>query len=65
MQNPCFGCENREIGCHGNCRLYLDWRERHIDALKKRNKKKAEDVDYRRYKMEVCRKGKKRRHDKC
>lgn len=23
--SPCKDCCNRSIGCHGNCKLYIDW----------------------------------------
>lgn len=30
MQNkdaPCLGCENRKIGCHSNCKAYIEFAE--------------------------------------
>ena len=26
---PCYGCYEREIGCHGVCRRYISWKEKH------------------------------------
>lgn len=23
--NPCFGCEERTIGCHGKCKRHKEW----------------------------------------
>lgn len=25
--NPCWHCENRAPGCHGNCAAYTEWRQ--------------------------------------
>ena len=33
-QQPCYGCEDREVGCHSKCDLYKEFRE----DLDKRNK---------------------------
>lgn len=38
-QAPCKDCENRHMGCHSSCQLYLDY--------KKRNDKHREE-DYQR-----------------
>lgn len=24
---PCYGCEDRVIGCHATCNRYIDWRK--------------------------------------
>lgn len=26
MVNPCKGCEDRNVGCHGRCEKYKQWR---------------------------------------
>lgn len=26
MRNPCKGCEDREVGCHADCKRYADWK---------------------------------------
>lgn len=25
---PCYGCEERSVGCHTECMKYLDWAEK-------------------------------------
>lgn len=35
IQSPCYGCEDRYIGCHDRCHLYTEYREE-IDDLNKR-----------------------------
>ena len=25
-KSPCYGCENREIGCHAKCEAYITFR---------------------------------------
>lgn len=32
---PCYQCEERHIGCHSDCRRYLDWKAEN-DAARKR-----------------------------
>lgn len=44
-KGPCYECEDRVIGCHSNCKKYIQWaeerrevnakiiREKNIDAL--------------------------------
>ena len=26
--DPCYGCEDRVIGCHSKCKRYNDWKEK-------------------------------------
>lgn len=26
-KSPCFGCEERHVGCHAECCRYLEWRK--------------------------------------
>ena len=40
--NPCNGCEERKVGCHGACGRYKEWRrkldeknERRVEFLKR------------------------------
>ena len=28
-KSPCYGCEERKIGCHSSCEIYLDFYEAH------------------------------------
>ena len=28
---PCKGCEKRTVGCHGNCKEYLDWTKNSVE----------------------------------
>jgi hypothetical protein len=34
--NPCRGCDARHFGCHGNCKKYISWKEKH-DALREKD----------------------------
>ena len=33
---PCFGCHEREIGCHAQCGRYKVWREKRDEMLQAR-----------------------------
>lgn len=46
MQNNCFGCTNRHIGCHGTCEIYKNFTEE--NQAKKREKLDEFDM----YKMD-------------
>ena len=39
-QAPCKDCENRHMGCHSSCQLYLDYKERN-------DKRREEDYQRR------------------
>ena len=28
MKSPCMGCEYREVGCHSNCKRYIEYDEK-------------------------------------
>lgn len=34
-ETPCRYCRNHSPTCHSECKLYLDWRERHLEKKKK------------------------------
>lgn len=39
MNNPpCRGCQQRHLGCHSNCKKYLEWRDLRDDILKEKKK---------------------------
>lgn len=29
IKNPCYKCEDREIGCHSTCEKYNEWKKEH------------------------------------
>ena len=35
-KSPCYKCENRAEGCHGNCEKYAEYKDRARDAYEKR-----------------------------
>jgi hypothetical protein len=40
MKNPCKGCLDRRLGCHGVCRSYQDWKKEYTETqewLRKQN----------------------------
>lgn len=56
---PCKKCNERYIGCHANCELYLEWNERHLSKKKAYDDAVGFEKDYNRYKKEVCARSKK------
>ena len=34
-ETPCRYCRNHSPTCHSECKLYLDWRERHLEKKEK------------------------------
>ena len=38
--NPCKGCQDREIGCHGKCQPYKEWREAYTNFKKEEAKER-------------------------
>lgn len=32
--NPCYDCDKRYVGCHGDCKEYKDWLKEHLKAKK-------------------------------
>lgn len=39
--NPCWHCANRELGCHGSCALYAEWKNKH-DEVREADRKERE-----------------------
>lgn len=29
--SPCYGCKEREVGCHANCERFAAWKKAHMD----------------------------------
>ena len=32
LPNPCKGCKERVVGCHGVCKKHHDWKESGVEA---------------------------------
>lgn len=58
--NPCFGCTDREPGCHGKCDRYKDWSAQHRAEKDARFKQRQEEATFNKYKVEVRMHAKKR-----
>lgn len=43
MKVPCKDCENRELGCHGKCEEYIEWKNELAELNKKIAKEKLAD----------------------
>ena len=45
--DPCYGCENRKIGCHSKCDRYICWKKsmKDLKELYLQMKKKDAIVD--------------------
>ena len=38
MDNSCLGCTKREVGCHGRCKDYQEWKKKHDREVIERGK---------------------------
>ena len=45
MRVPCYKCEDRRVGCHGECEKYIEFRKEREVIYQKR----AEEVAVREY----------------
>ena len=46
-KSPCLGCEDREVGCHGSCETYQEFRaaqDEYIETIRKNRAK--ENITY-------------------
>ena len=39
--NPCKDCKDRQVGCHGKCKAYIDFKE-NAEKLKEKMQKEAD-----------------------
>ena len=39
---PCYGCEDRRVGCHGYCKTFLTWQDQHVENKERENQKRNE-----------------------
>ena len=46
MENSCYGCTKRKVGCHSNCEDYKEWLEEHHKIKKERQRKEKKYYDY-------------------
>ena len=58
--NPCYGCEERQAGCHGDCESYKEWKAAHDQQKKEQQKKRIEEYAFSSYKVGVRAHAKKR-----
>ena len=47
LKSPCKNCEDRVVGCHANCKSYIDWAKEHNEAKEKDRKEKIVDFAIR------------------
>lgn len=38
--NPCKDCQDRKVGCHGNCQPYKEWHEAYTNFKKEEAKER-------------------------
>ena len=49
-KSPCHGCDDRSVGCHGECEKYEEYKKTHIAEVRQisRNKHEA-NITYRKH----------------
>jgi hypothetical protein len=41
MKNPCYDCQDREVGCHARCEKYIAW----ADERNRQNEEKMKEKE--------------------
>ena len=59
-ESPFYCCEERQVGCHANCKKYLEYRENRIKNNRKVVSEKTKVSTNRQYMFDQMRKIKKR-----
>lgn len=54
---PCYGCEDRQVGCHGSCKLYFAFKKR-LDEINEKIYKDKEVAIFDGYRKSKFRAGK-------
>lgn len=42
VDNPCYKCKDRKVGCHATCERYSEFREK-LEEFNKRKRREARD----------------------
>ena len=52
MKNPCYGCVERQFGCHGGCQRYKAWKSERTALRETINaeRRKEQELDDQFYK---------------
>lgn len=53
---PCYGCEDRSITCHSECKKYIDWKAEHDARREQQAKERAFKQEYNDFKQSVIKK---------
>lgn len=60
-ENPCYGCEDRQVGCHGVCERYAAWKAEHEAEKDERYRRERPEIMTTTYKVDTAIKNNKRR----
>lgn len=60
LRAVCFQCEEREIGCHGACKKYIEAKEEYIKECENIKKQKKANSDFIGFNVENRRRTKRR-----
>lgn len=61
LQAPCKDCEGRRIGCHSECKLYIDFKnecKKVYDIREKHSERNLQDVKWLKESMKRMKRGK-------
>lgn len=50
-KSPCYGCEERDAGCHSKCEKYADWKKE-ID-VQRESERTLRNMDRRDFRQEI------------
>lgn len=53
MNQPCYGCTERHMGCHTTCDTYCEWKAEHESKRDIMIKKKSEEKQWVEYQFAI------------
>ena len=64
MENPCFNCPDRHVGCHIDCDRRREWLDEHLERKRDIDRKRAAEGMLTSYQMNEQAKSKQHRRRK-
>lgn len=62
IDDPCYKCRKRKVGCHSRCRDYKEWKDERKEESDNIRKEKVIDSIIRAHISDAIERGKKHRH---
>ena len=62
IDDPCYKCKKRKVGCHSKCTEYIEWKEKRKEENESIQKERSIDAIIRAHISETVEWEKKHRH---